>query len=174
MSWSSGRRGGRLALAAALLLLLAACGFHPLYGDEPAFGYDPALAAIKVLPIPDRVGQIIEDSLREQFNPRGADVATRYLLKVGITIVRSDLAIQLNATSLRSRITIIADYTLTTPGREKPLYHDKSTAVTSFNLPSNDYAATVAEDHARAVAARDLSTTIAAKVILFLHQGHTG
>ena len=42
----------RALVLAALCVLLAACGFHPLYGGSLA----PQLAAIYVEPVPDRDG----------------------------------------------------------------------------------------------------------------------
>jgi len=168
MSWS------RLLLLLLLLLPLGGCGFHPLYGAQPTFGDDPTLAAITVLPIQDRVGQIVENSLREQFNPLGLAVKPRYLLKVGINIARSDLGIQLNATALRSRLILAANFTLTQPGKDVPVYSDKASAVTSFNVPDDAYAATVAETHAREQAAEDLSQDIATRIVLFLRRRPAG
>jgi LPS-assembly lipoprotein len=157
-----------------MLLPLGGCGFHPLYGGQPAFSGDPTLATIAVLPIEDRIGQILEDSLREQFNPLGLSVKPHYLLKVTLTVARTDLGIQLNATSLRSRLTLLANFTMTEAGKNAPFYTDHTSAVTSFNLPDNAYAATVAEDHARAQAADDLSQDIATRITLFLRQRKAG
>ena len=70
----------RRLLAALALLPLVACGFHPLYAERSPLGYDPALAAIDVRPAPDRIGQIIAQTLREQLNPRGAHLPARYIL----------------------------------------------------------------------------------------------
>jgi LPS-assembly lipoprotein len=171
MSWSS---AARRAFIVALLLPLAACGFHPLYGDQPAFSYDPNLAAIKIAPIRDHIGQIVETSLREQLNPRGADVKTRYLLKVVLSVARADLGIERNATSLRSRITLDASYSLSETGAAHPLHEGKSAAVTSFNFTNDAYAATVAEESARRQAAEDVSRDIAVQVALWLRGQHPG
>src|SRR5215469_9506378 len=83
MSWS--RRGILAALAAAPL---AGCGFRPLYGGHAAGEYDPRLATIKVTPIADRNGQILELALREKLNPRGVALPTRYTLSVTLTLGR--------------------------------------------------------------------------------------
>ncbi len=57
------RRGS--ALAAASVLLLAGCGFHPLYGaaDQAAVAHLPD---IFVQPIPERSGQELRLALQQR------------------------------------------------------------------------------------------------------------
>lgn len=152
MSWS--RRGILAALAAAPL---AGCGFHPLYGGHTAGEYDPRLAAIKVAPIPDREGQLLELALREKLNPRGVTLPTRYTLTVNLALVRSDLGIQRNATSTRSEVNATANYTLIGDGSR---IAGNSRTVSAFNLQDDAWAATVAENDARERAIEDLADAI--------------
>ncbi|MBU6508247.1 MAG: hypothetical protein KGQ82_12180 [Alphaproteobacteria bacterium] len=152
MSWS--RRGILAALAAAPL---AGCGFHPLYGGHTAGEYDPRLAAIKVTPIPDREGQLLELALREKLNPRGVTLPTRYTLTVYLALVRSDLGIQRNTTSTRSEINASASYTLSGGGISVA---GSSRTVSAFNLQNDAWAATVAEKDARERAIEDLADAI--------------
>ena len=152
MLWS--RRGILAALAAAPL---AGCGFHPLYGGHTAGEYDPRLAAIKVNPIENREGQLLELALREKLNPRGALLATRYTLKVTLTLSRADLGIQRNATSTRSEINAAASYSLSGDGTSVT---GSSRTVSAFNLQDDAWAATVAEKDARERAIQDLADAI--------------
>lgn len=152
MSWS--RRGILAALAAAPL---AGCGFHPLYGGHAAGEYDPRLAAVKVAPIPDREGQLLELALREKLNPRGMMLPTRYTLTVNLALVRSDLGIQRNATSTRSEINATASYSLSGDGTS---IAGSSRTVSAFNLQDDAWAATVAENDARERAIEDLADAI--------------
>jgi len=152
MSWS--RRGILAALAAAPL---AGCGFHPLYGGHTAGEYDPRLAAIKVAPIVDREGQLLELALREKLNPRGVALPTRYTLTVNLALSRTDLGIQRNATSTRSEINAGASYTLRGDGIS---IAGSSRTVSAFNLQDDAWAATVAENDARERAIEDLADAI--------------
>jgi len=152
MSWS--RRSILAALAAAPL---ASCGFHPLYGGHTAGEYDPRLAAIKVEPIPDREGQLLELALREKLNPRGVTLPTRYALSVNLMLTRADLGIQRNATSTRSEINASASYTLSGSGISVA---GSSRTVSAFNLQNDAWAATVAEKDARERAIEDLADAI--------------
>lgn len=171
MSCCSGWRGWAFVLA---LLPLGGCGFHPLYGERAAMGYDPALAAITVMPIADRIGQIIETALREDFNPREVATKSRYTLQVLVSVTRSDLAIQRNATSLRSELNVSAHFQLSDATNSHIVFTGSSSAVTSFNLPFDAYAATVSEQNAREVAAQDLSRDIATQITIFMHQRNAG
>jgi len=152
MSWS--RRNILAALAAAPL---AGCGFHPLYGGRTAGEYDPRLAAIKVAPIPDREGQMLELALREKLNPRSVTAPTRYSLTVTLKLTQSDLGIQRNATSTRSEINAAASYLLSGGGTNVT---GNSRTVTAFNLQDDAWAATVAEKDARERAIADLADAI--------------
>ena len=152
MSWS--RRGILAALAAAPL---AGCGFHPLYGGNTAGEYDPRLATIKVTPIPDREGQLLELALREKLNPRGVALQTRYTLTVRLSLARTDLGIQRNATSTRSEIDATASYSLSGNGTS---IAGSSRTVSAFNLQNDAWAATVAEKDARERAIQDLADAI--------------
>jgi LPS-assembly lipoprotein len=159
MSWS--RRTLLLALAAAPL---AGCGFHPLYGGQTAGEYDPLLASIKVEPIRDRDGQLLELALRERLNPRGVDVQQRYTLGVALTLVREDLGIQRNATSTRAEILADADYTINGQGLR---IAGRSHTVSAFNLQNDAWAATVAENDARERAIDQLADAIVTQLTLW-------
>jgi LPS-assembly lipoprotein len=163
----------RHAFWALSLLPLAACGFHPLYGDTAALGYDPKLAAIKVQPVPDRIGQIMVASLREQLNPRGEAVAARYVLNVTMSVDRSNLGIRRDNTSSRGELAINATLALHESAGDKLVYSDAIRTVTSFNLPDDAYAATVAEDTARTEAADELGREIAERVAVFMRRDGT-
>src|SRR5690242_18839173 len=96
MSWAEdhthgcGRRRRRrlpamLVAGAAVLGGPAACVFHPVYAppaSERAV-FDANIAAISVDPIPDRIGQLLANALRDSFNPGSMSVGKQY----GLTIV---------------------------------------------------------------------------------------
>ncbi|MGH7008769.1 MAG: LPS assembly lipoprotein LptE [Stellaceae bacterium] len=159
MSWS--RRHILAILAAAPL---AGCGFHPLYRGEAGSEYDPTLAAIKVEPIADREGQILELALRDKLNPRGAAVPQRYTLQVALTLTRSDLGIQTNAAATASEINASASYRLIGDGVN---VSGSTRTVSAFNLQNDAWAATVAENDARDRAVEELADTIVTQLTLW-------
>jgi len=167
------KAAGRATILLALILLpLAGCGFHPLYGGGASgVGYDPRLAAIKVQSVPDRIGQILVSSLREQLNPTGQEVEPRYVLSVSMSVNRSDLGIRRDNTSTRGELALNATLQLHEAKGDKVVYSDAVRTITSFNLPDDAYAATVAEDTARTEAADELGREIAERIAVFMHGG---
>lgn len=160
----------RRALAALLLLPLAACGFHPLYSERTQETDEPALAAIVVQPIPDRIGQQLEFSLREALNPRGLSVEPRYTLTTLLTQTRVDLGIQRDATSTRGRVDVYVTVTLSDNRTGKVLYTARAQSTSAFNILQDAYAAQVAESDARTRTVRDLTTEIRTRLALFLRE----
>jgi LPS-assembly lipoprotein len=164
MSWS------RRALLSLLLLPLGGCGFHPLYGEETLAADEPALAAIVVLPIIDRIGQQLEWSLREALNPRGISVEPRYRLTTLLTQTRVDLGIQRDASSTRGRVDVYVTMTLTDYKSGKPVYSARTQSTSAFNILQDAYAAQVAEEDARTRTVRDLTVEIRTRLALFVRQ----
>jgi LPS-assembly lipoprotein len=164
MSWS------RRTVLSLLLLPLGGCGFHPLYGEETLAADEPALAAIVVLPIADRIGQQLELSLREALNPRGISVEPRYHLSTLLTQSRIDLGIQRDASSTRGRVDVYVTMTLAEYKSGKPVYTAHTQSTSAFNVLQDAYAAQVAEDDARTRTVRDLTVEIRTRLALFVRQ----
>jgi LPS-assembly lipoprotein len=163
-------------ISAALVLLmlpLAACGFHPLYAESRRVADQPALAAITVLPIADRIGQQLELSLREQFNPRGVSVEPRYQLSVTLAVARADLGIQRDATATRGQVNVTASIVLADLKTSKVLYRGAAHSLSSFNVVNDAFSAQVAQDDSDTRAVRDLADEIHTRIAIFL-QEHAG
>ena len=164
----------RRPFALLVLLPLAACGFHPLYSDEPVFGYDPDLAAIDVHPVPDRIGQLLTSSLKEQLNPRGIALQKRYELNIALSFARTDLGIRRDNTSTRGELVFYVNLSLSDTAKRTEVYHENLRTVTSFNLPDDAYAALVAEQKARQEAAEQMGVEIAERLSLYVRQKRAG
>jgi LPS-assembly lipoprotein len=158
----------RAVVALALILPLAGCGFHPLYAANKAADVDPTLAAIKVLPVPNRVGQMLVDQLREQLNPAGERVAIRYLLTISLSVARSDLGLRRDNTSTRVEVRLEANLRLDVLGGKPTSFNENIRTITSFNQPDDAYAALVAEQKAQEEAASDMSREIAERLNVYV------
>lgn len=166
MSWS------RHILLGLLLLPLAACGFHPMYGEAEQQVLEPDLAAITVAPIKDRMGQQLELALREALNPEGLAVKPRYRLEVVLIASRADLGIQRDATSVRGSVSASVSFYLVDIEAQKRIYTSRAQSVADFNILTDAYAAQVAEDDARTRTVRELSNEIRARLAIFVQQLH--
>src|SRR5437868_14145404 len=95
MSSSDRRASPRILALLLACFALAGCGFRPLYatGDETA-EFDEQLASIQVMPISERIGQLLANSLRDSFNPTSAKVPKRYVLTVSLYTSVGDYVIR--------------------------------------------------------------------------------
>lgn len=170
MSWSRmrGQPRRRALVLASLALLLAGCGFHPLYAPSGPRDWDPDLAAIDVQSIPDRPGQILELALRENLNPGGLSVRTRWRLATTLGVSRADLGIQRNATATTSEITVSATFQVFDARSNALIYRSTSSAVGDFDLITDAYATQVAANAARDRALQEVADEMTLRLAIFV------
>jgi LPS-assembly lipoprotein len=148
-------------LLLGLCLLLAACGFQPLYGrggDGPTTTEE--MAATRILPMPDRVGQIMHNMLRDRLNPRGQPRAPAYLLRVSLGEVKEELGVRKDETATRANLTLSASFSLHEAATDKVLFSGFVTSINSYNILENQFATIFSESDARERALRELSDDI--------------
>jgi LPS-assembly lipoprotein len=162
--------GGCRLSAVIALLGLAACGFHPLYGERGAAS-DPALASVRVEPIANRIGQILANQLRDGFNPTGVTLPTRYALSVQLVTSRREIGIRKDATATREQFEVVANYMLLRAADRVVLFAGSARATDAFDVIENDYSTTVAEQTSQERAMRVLGLEIQTRIALYL-QGH--
>ena len=103
---------GRRLISLAALVLLAGCGFRPVYAPAgSASGPQRELAAIDVALMPDRAGQLLRQALQERLD-RGDGFAKRFTLSVSYGIAGDAVAIQRDSTNTRLREIATAQWTL--------------------------------------------------------------
>ena len=158
----------RALLLAPLATMLAGCGFHPLYAPRGPGDWDPDLAAINVLRITERPGQILASALRENLNPSGASVPKRWDLQTGLRVTRSDLGIQRNATATTSEITVSASFAVIDTKTNKTVYSSSSNAVGDFDQVRDAYATQVAAEAARDRALREVADEMTLRLAIFV------
>jgi len=152
------------------LLLLGGCGWAPLYADAETGTADEELRAIRVAPIPERVGQHLELGLRQSLNPSGEPTPQRYLLKTTLRTVRADLGIQTQGLGTRGRLDAFANFTLADIKTNKQLFSASSHVAESFDILANEYSNVVAENDARTRAVEELRRDMITRLIVFLQR----
>lgn len=151
-----------------LAVMLAGCGFHPLYAPRGPRDWDPDLAAIYVQPIRDRPGQILALALRENLNPGGTSAPVRWNLSTGLRVTRADLGIQRNATATTSEITVYATFQISDTRSGAIVYSSTSNAVGDFDQVEDAYATQVAADGARDRALREVADEMTLRLAIFV------
>jgi LPS-assembly lipoprotein len=165
-------RPGAAALALAVLLL-AGCGFRPLYAPAETATTDPRLASIQVAQIPDRIGQRLTIALRDSFNPGGAAIEPRYRLLVSLSTTRREVAIRRDGTASRAEIAVRAGYQLVDLDDGKVAMAGSARSSSSVDLVVNEYANLVAEEDARTRAVEDIALEIQTRCAMFFERPAT-
>ena len=146
-------------------LLLAGCGFHPLYGSRTA----PQLASVFVEPIGERDGYEMRNQLIDLFNSDGQEAGKRYRLKVTLNEASQGIALQNDATITRYNQTLAAKYVLT-DAAGNVLTQGEQSELTAYNVVNSPYSTLSAQLDASKRAAQDLSERIRLQLAVWFRQ----
>jgi len=151
-----------LALALSAALLLAGCGYAPLYATEAYGGADVGadLAQVSVARIRDRGGQRLRTQLLDRLHPNGPAVPA-WQLRVSLSEDQQSLGVRTDDTTRRVVLTLTAGVRLVPMGAEAADAAFTSRSVTSFNVLDDPFAADIAEQDARDRAINELADQIA-------------
>lgn len=164
MSWCRG------FLLFAALVVLGACGFHPLYGKADSKNAPKELASVEIKPIPDRIGQILHNHLLDLMNSRGRPSKPAYALTVNLSEGTEHLAVRKSAFVTRANLRVSANFTLTERSNGKALYSGKTLVVSGYDILSSDFATMAAEKDARERAVTEIGYAIRLKLAVFFSQ----
>jgi LPS-assembly lipoprotein len=169
--WSSSHGARALSMLALIgVLPVAGCGFHPLYGNHQATGLDTDLAAIKVNPVPERIGQMVVIALRGALNPSGARVDPRYNLTVIVATSVGDFAIRKDGTPSRELYGASASFSLQDLSSQKIVLTGSARANDSYDVGANPFTTIVANQDADKKAAQSMSEQIESQIAVFLRR----
>jgi LPS-assembly lipoprotein len=164
------RRGAFLALTVALALPLTGCGWERLYADPQSGPASADLRAIKVLPIPERIGQRLEIALRDALNPTGEPTKPLYTLRTTLSYSLSNLGIQSQGTATLGKIDVNSSSYLTKNSTGQNLLTISLHVQNSFELNPNQYSTVVGETDAQTRSVAELNDEIVRRLALFLEQ----
>lgn len=152
------------------LALLGACGFQPLYGKHAAGSAPEEFAKIRVLPIKDRIGQMLRNHLLTALNPRGRSGNSQYRLETRVTESSSSLGVRKTGFATRANLKVTADFSLRGRGGGKVLFKRISTITVSYNILDSDFATLSAKKDARARAVREISEDMRVRLGAYFSQ----
>jgi len=158
-----------LISAALLPIILAGCGFRPLYGQREA-GTNAALSKVRVDLIPNRVGQELRIRLQDAFDPTGSQPNKAYGLTVRLVTSTYSTSIRSDDTPSRNNFDVRAYFTLIDLATRKPVLDSNAHAITSYNVLRSDYATASAETDARTRAVTELTAAIQTRLAVFFDQ----
>lgn len=158
-----------------IVLLLSACGFRPLYVGQSTQDsisgkqLTQEMASIFIDTIPDRIGQILHQSLSDRLTPHGETKDPRYRLSVRLSeAVISQQGVRQDNLATRYVMTFTAYYTLYTYPENRKLLSDSTVGRSSYDVQLSPYATDVAEQTAKERIMKILGNDIALRLAAFL------
>ncbi len=167
----SGKRADRGSFSAFLIpvlcLLIAGCGFSPIYGDhgsnEPV---NQALNKVAIANIPERQGQMLRNHLIDRMYFSGRPISPEAELTVTLNSTESELGIQKDATATRKQLNVWANYTLLA-NDGKLLLNGKAHSVVSYSKLDAQYGTLAAERNAMERALKEVGEQIVNRLSLY-------
>ena len=136
-------------------LLLAGCGFSPLYGDTGAAG---ALSRVTVTAQDNRLGYRLREQLEDALG-RDRGAAPLFGLETAVQQSRRPLGRRIDDTATRYELTVRATWTLTPTAGGAPLTGTQSVTIT-YGAADQPYAAITAQQDGEDRAAAELARMI--------------
>ncbi len=161
-------------LAIVLLpLLLAACGFEPLYGQKDASSNSKLKAGVKIDPIGGKLGLTFKSKLEDTLNPSGGMPATpSYRLVVKLEHLAVPISVARDGTVSRYNVTFSSEYVLYRTADDKPVTSGQIGYLTSYNNLTNVYFSTyVSEQDALKRGTIALAELYRARLATYLDEG---
>ena len=171
MSWSEPARHAAAICLVSLMVLpaMVACGFEPLYGQRA--GGDSVVAhaaAIEVMAIPDRLGQVVRNHLRDGLTPYGVPDAPRYRLSVTLRKTEEGIAFQKDDAVTRYNVILWASYDLVEVATGARVTKGLVRSIAAYNVVRSDYATIAAARDAEARVAEAVSDEIQTRIAIDL------
>jgi LPS-assembly lipoprotein len=159
-----------LTLALGTSLALSSCGWAPLYADPETGPASDELRAVQVDPILERIGQRLEISLRNSFNPTGVPTSARYRLRTTLATYLSNLGIQSQGLATLGKLDVYATYFLVDMQSGNNLLVNTLHVTNTFDLNPNQYSTIVGADDAAVRSVAELDQEITTRLTLFFQR----
>ncbi|RDD63558.1 hypothetical protein DRB17_03725 [Ferruginivarius sediminum] len=148
------------------LLILAGCGFQPVYsGGQTGDTTHAKAASVRVQPARDRIGQLVHNALVARLNPGGQPRDPAYLLSLQIEEDVRETGFRKDETSTRANLEVEALYMLVDAATRQVVSRGRARSINSANTLDQPYATTVAERDARERGANDIAQQIARDIM---------
>lgn len=157
------------------ILLVSACGFHPVYGVNKytSVGVEEYLQTIAIDNIPNREGQYLRNQLIDQFYRNGRPTKPRYRLSVTpIQEVERDLDVTIDSDTTRGQLRLTTTINLIDTENGEVLMTRALRSIASFNIIESEFANRVSEQDTRENLLKDLARQIEEQIALYFKNQH--
>lgn len=161
--------GTRISLGFFLALLLAGCGFTPMYATSgDGTGLADQFSTVQVAPIPDRVGQVVRNGLIDRLNPYGPPGAPLYRLEVTLAEAVEGFGFRPDEAITRENLRLDAVYRLVRTADEELLLEGNAHSNLAYDIVQSDFANFSAKQDAQRRTAEQVINIIVVRLGLFL------
>lgn len=157
------------------VLVLSACGFHPVYGVNKytSTGVEEYLQQTEISNIPNREGQYLRNQLIDQFYRNGRPAHPRYTLKVNsVRETERDLDITIDSDTTRGQLRLTTTMRLVDNKSGEVLLERPLRSIASFNIIESEFANRVSEQDTRENLLKDIARQIEEQLALYFKNQH--
>jgi LPS-assembly lipoprotein len=154
-------------LAVSAALLVAGCGYRPLYGDG---GSNSVMTELRGIAIPEpetRVGQLIRNELLSTIRPAGTATEDRYRLVLRPEVRKESIIARTDPGTTRSAIRLTVAYDLVDLASAERAHSGKVFSQVSYDVVREPVADLQAEANATERAAREAGMDIRSRLAAF-------
>ncbi len=159
-------------LALPLLLLLSACGLHPMYAGGAGGQVAQGLSSVEISPIEGKSGWLVRNALVDRMGS-GKGSTARYRLDVRLDDKLEGLGLLSDDTVARERRTLRARYQLVDLSTGKIVLDETAGSDAGIDVVSSEYATIAAEQTALENLSKEVADRIVVRVALKLRGGDT-
>ena len=152
--------------ALSLCLLLAGCGFRPLYGDSKL---EPQLKSIYVEPVAERTGYELRNSLIALLGGNGDARGKPYRLHMTLVESNRGVVLENDAAITRYNDTVTVNYVLS-DAKGAELLRSSQTSLASYNVAPSPFATLSAQQDSDKRAADDIANRIRTDLGVFFRR----
>ena len=155
------------------LMLLTACGFHPVYGvnKHTAVGAESKFEQIGISNIPDREGVYLRNALIDRLYRNGRPSNIVYNLGISpLRESRRSLDITTGSDTTRAQLKITTKMRLTDAETKKVLIDRDLTSIASYNVLGSEFTNKVSEQSTRENILDDLARQIEMQISLYFNK----
>lgn len=157
----------RRLLIAGFSLLVAACGFQPMYA--PAGG-GQAIGAVQVVEIDGKAGHALKTELDRILDVENRNGGTPALLTITLQERITPLGIRIDESATRAELRLVANYVLAPANPNATPMRGSVTTVVNYDIPRAAFAEIAAQDDARERAAETMAQRFRSELALRMAQ----
>ncbi len=157
-------------LIASLTLLLAACGFTPMYGTGGPGGHR-AIGPVSINEIDGKAGHVLRTELSRILDAEN-DGSTPSQLQITLSEQVTPLGLRRDESATRAELRLIANYVLTPPNNGTVMRGSVFTMV-DYDIPTAAFGEIAAQDDARERAAETMAERFRAELALRMAQARS-